>query len=63
MDPQTVVPAKKTLFNVQICRGVAALLVLFAHSSTIVDPSLFSGFFTKGHIGVDLFFVISGFII
>lgn len=63
MDTQNIVAARKTLFNVQIGRGVAALLVLFTHSSTIVDPSLLGGFFVKGHIGVDFFFVISGFII
>lgn len=44
----------KTLYNIQLARAVAALLVVYAH---IGIPKA-----TFGHFGVDIFFVISGFI-
>jgi peptidoglycan/LPS O-acetylase OafA/YrhL len=53
--------------SLQALRGVAALLVVFFHTQTILtsrcafDP--FAGIFSQGDKGVDLFFVLSGFII
>ena len=44
----------KTLFNIQQARALGALLVVYAH---IKVPGA-----TFGHFGVDIFFVISGFI-
>lgn len=51
--------------GVQVLRGVAALLVLVAHSAFISPQDLPSKTFATdgGAIGVDIFFVISGFVI
>lgn len=47
-------------------RGVAALLVVFYHIESHFDGSLwqmlYDRIFSRGHIGVDLFFVLSGFL-
>ena len=61
----------KRLESVQALRGVAALLVLFYHLASFQrqmaeenrdDILLTSGIWDNGWAGVDLFFVISGFI-
>ncbi|MEJ0012408.1 MAG: acyltransferase [Bauldia sp.] len=54
--------------NIQALRAVAASLVLFAHACNFAagaEPSLASAMWAMrhvGHMGVDIFFVISGFI-
>ncbi|HEX8110752.1 MAG TPA: acyltransferase [Kofleriaceae bacterium] len=48
------------LFNIQVLRAIAALLVIHGHAS---GPSGLGLAWTDGANGVDLFFVISGFII
>lgn len=52
------------LSAINVLRGIASILVFFAHYRTI---SLFSSpnieFFSMGAYGVDIFFVISGFVI
>ncbi len=54
------------LNGIQVARGVAALLVVLYHSSVWSDVyyhTVFNRFFNFGYIGVDFFFVLSGFII
>ena len=58
--------------SIQVLRGLAALLVVLYHARTLElsgiaaagspDASLVNGLFASGFAGVDLFFVISGFI-
>ncbi|MEP3889824.1 MAG: acyltransferase [Hellea sp.] len=61
----------KRLNSIQALRGVAALLVLFFHMAEFqrqmaegnpYDTALVSGIWDRGWAGVDLFFIISGFI-
>ena len=65
-------PKSEKLYSVQALRGLAAFLVLLYHAvdvqkKTLLSPDtaeyvLLSGFWDQGYAGVDLFFVISGFI-
>mgnify|MGYP003624379726 FL=1 len=60
------------LQSIQILRGIAALLVVVYHvrameilaigNNGLSETPLLNGFVTNGYAGVDLFFVISGFI-
>lgn len=61
----------KRLDSIQALRGIAALLVLFFHMAAFqrqmaegnaFDVALMSGIWDQGWAGVDLFFIISGFI-
>ena len=64
--------AEMKLQSIQALRGVAALLVAFSHlhilelksiaANGLAEPGLIGGLFMNGIAGVDLFFVISGFI-
>ncbi|ADM09422.1 Acyltransferase 3 family protein [Parvularcula bermudensis HTCC2503] len=62
-------PARQTLASLQILRGIAAVAVAFYHTHLIVaQPEyggavLLEGIATKGWIGVNFFFALSGFII
>ena len=67
MVATTPIEPKRRLESVQILRGVAALLVVLVHAAQRQDrlavPAEFlSNFAYLGSIGVDLFFVISGFV-
>lgn len=57
---------KNTIYSVQALRGIAAILVLLFHYRVEVNKT-FHGvgdlLFINGSIGVDLFFLISGFIV
>ena len=65
-------PKSEKLYSVQALRGLAAFLVLLFHAVDVQkkallpeqtsELSLLSGFWDQGYAGVDLFFVISGFI-
>lgn len=56
-----------TLHKIQALRGVAALLVVMYHATVLFSKQLsivpMEGFFLFGKHGVDLFFVLSGFIL
>lgn len=61
---------KKEIYSIQYARGFAALFVFFSHykdtinnSLTINGKGLGDFLFMNGGFGVDLFFVISGFVI
>jgi peptidoglycan/LPS O-acetylase OafA/YrhL len=63
----TIPPTKPNLNLIQVLRGIASLLVVFFHT-TVNDAALLNkdfcfGFFAFGKAGVDIFFVLSGFII
>lgn len=59
--------SKNRLLGIQVLRGVAALMVALYHLSTQFAVNtghvLFANIFRHGYLGVDLFFIISGFII
>ena len=58
--------SRKRIVSIQVCRGLAALLVVFAHLHNVERkyfPTNFMGLFQFGDLGVDLFFVISGVVI
>src|SRR5205823_13541637 len=60
-------PARPKLAWLQIFRGFAAVLVVIHHVTGSTDfylhSSFLGGLFTVGWLGVDFFFVLSGFII
>jgi exopolysaccharide production protein ExoZ len=59
-------PQSRRIVSVQVCRGVAALLVVLAHLHGIETKYTTSNhllFIEHGALGVDLFFVISGVVI
>ncbi len=45
----------KKIINLQMFRGLAAMMVLVSHANLIVDKSLFSGLLVVGRCGVDFF--------
>lgn len=51
------------LLSLQACRFIAALLVLLYHMTVNTDRNFAAGVFRFGFVGVDFFFVLSGFII
>lgn len=59
-------PIKYPIDSIQALRGIAALLVLTFHFRTGINlsfPHLGDTLFINGSVGVDLFFLISGFIV
>jgi len=59
-------PTQRRLVSVQVCRGLAAIIVVLAHLHNVelkYFPTNFMGIFQYGILGVDLFFVISGVVI
>ncbi|MCB2295312.1 acyltransferase [Clostridium algoriphilum] len=55
------------LDSIQIMRGIGAILIILFHSTTLYqikfNISYLNGIFKFGFIGVDLFFIVSGFIL
>jgi peptidoglycan/LPS O-acetylase OafA/YrhL len=67
VDPASHVTAKPRLAGIEAARGCAASMVVLYHAARHVDvsvglPSLRAAL-QSGHSGVDIFFVLSGFII
>ncbi len=52
--------SRQTIVSIQILRAVAALSVVYTHCA---DKVVCSEFPTTGRFGVDIFFIISGFVI
>lgn len=57
----------KKIWGLDIFRGLAAMLVFFFHYWTFYGmpnvESFFGKIFSAGHLGVDIFFVLSGFLV
>lgn len=51
------------ILELDALRGIAALSVFFYHASIYYKESIYFSFFRFGLTGVDLFFIISGFVI
>lgn len=56
-----VINDKSNLASITALRGVSVTLVVFYHYSWFVHP-LETTFLRRGYIGVDIFFIISGFL-
>jgi exopolysaccharide production protein ExoZ len=67
MNASNIQPLPRTFRSIQLLRSLACLLVVFFHCSMQLElyyhQSLLGGLFSAGYGGVDLFFVISGFVI
>ncbi len=48
--------------SIQVLRGISILLVVFYHTSAVTDDVRSQYYFQFGRIGVDIFFIISGYI-
>ncbi len=59
--------SNSTLYSLQLCRGIAALMVVYHHVAHYVDTFYhdygFRSIFDFGFAGVDFFFLLSGFVI
>src|SRR4051794_11626272 len=66
---QPLLPVQRQINALQYCRAIAALAVLFAHAmlatAAFVEPppGFLQALAMNGFLGVDFFFVLSGFII
>jgi exopolysaccharide production protein ExoZ len=66
VSPQPLQYQSKRIISIQVCRGLAALLVVLAHLHGIETKYTATNhllLFEHGALGVDLFFVISGVVI
>ncbi|MGB9408368.1 MAG: acyltransferase, partial [Terracidiphilus sp.] len=62
LDLKSEYQLPRTIPQLDRLRGLAILLVLIYHSYHVA-PRALEGIFRQGWIGVDIFFVISGFLI
>lgn len=63
---QTTLPIERRIIFLEAARGIASMLVVLYHVARHLDKNgdpFWLNIFQFGHAGVDLFFVISGFII
>ncbi len=61
---ESATPGKAArLKNLDALRGIAALAVMLYHFTCTLEPTWFTALFTRGWMGVEVFFVISGFIL
>ena len=60
--PETPRPASRVILPIQYLRGIAAMMVVWFHSAEQLDGSKALVPNSFGNSGVDIFFVISGFI-
>lgn len=63
---QSTVHPKKKIVSIQVCRGIAALIVVLAHLANVEEKYFTSRIMAPFHFGVagvDIFFVISGVVI
>lgn len=52
------------LHGLEALRGIAALIVLYNHAGFLAGyPDIVSGLFVRGYIAVDLFFMLSGYVL
>ena len=63
MSAQKIEIFSQKLDTLQCFRGLAALSVVFFHATITTNPLALNGLFSFGFLGVDFFFVLSGFII
>lgn len=70
LSPLSPAPNKRRFEFIDGLRGIAALLVVFFHFNNLLKdvyhlslPSVFNSLFSQGHCGVEIFFVLSGFVI
>lgn len=68
MSSDNLTDNNKRLVSIEVLRGLASILVCFFHFTHgdmkfVGTSKLFQSFFTNGWIGVEMFFVISGFVI
>ena len=61
--PETPRPASRVILPIQYLRGIAAMMVVWFHSAEQLDGSKALVPNSFGNSGVDIFFVISGFIL
>jgi exopolysaccharide production protein ExoZ len=54
---------RQNVESIQYLRGVAAMMVVFHHAAQALGPIRYGSWVEFGQFGVDVFFVISGFII
>lgn len=50
-------------FELDVFRGIAIILVIICHTGPVPDNQVFNFFYSSGWVGVDIFFVLSGFLV